>query len=145
MEKITVGDPAEIPDMAAVINEGSMKTFCDYIEIGKKDGRLITGGARATEAGEGYFVQPTVIADIKPKSKLEQEEIFGPVLAVIKSQNFDHALEIANDTEFGLTGAVYSKSREKLERAVTRVPRRQPVHQPQMHRRDGRRASVWRL
>ncbi|HVM91370.1 MAG TPA: aldehyde dehydrogenase family protein, partial [Terriglobales bacterium] len=67
--------------------------------------------------GEGYFIQPTVIADIQPKSKLEQEEIFGPVLAVIKSRNFDHALEIANDTEFGLTGAVYSSSREKLERA----------------------------
>ena len=61
---------------------------------------------------------PTVIADIQPKSKLEQEEIFGPVLVVIKSRNFDHALEIANDTEFGLTGAVYSSSREKLDRAV---------------------------
>jgi 1-pyrroline-5-carboxylate dehydrogenase len=59
-----------------------------------------------------------VIADIPAKSTLEQEEIFGPVLAVIKSRNFDHALEIANDTEFGLTGAVYSSSREKLDRAV---------------------------
>jgi 1-pyrroline-5-carboxylate dehydrogenase len=59
-----------------------------------------------------------VIADIPAKSKLEQEEVFGPVLAVIKSRNFDHALEIANDTEFGLTGAVYSSSREKLDRAV---------------------------
>ncbi|HTR22878.1 MAG TPA: L-glutamate gamma-semialdehyde dehydrogenase [Terriglobales bacterium] len=117
VEKITVGDPVSNPNMAAVINEGSMKDILNYIEIGKKDGRLITGGARATSAGEGYFIQPTVIADIQPKSKLEQEEIFGPVLAVIKSRNFDHALEIANDTEFGLTGAVYSSSREKLERA----------------------------
>ena len=66
----------------------------------------------------GYFIQPTVIADIPAKSTLEQEEIFGPVLVVIKSRNFDHALEIANDTEFGLTGAVYSSSREKLDRAV---------------------------
>ena len=66
---------------------------------------------------EGYFVQPTVIADILPKSKLEQEEIFGPVLAVIKSKSFDHALEIANDTEFGLTGAVYTSSPDKIERA----------------------------
>ncbi len=118
VERITVGDPETNPGMAAVINEGSMKDILRYIEIGKKDGRLITGGARATEAGEGYFVQPTVIADIKPKSTLEQEEIFGPVLAVIKSRNFDHALEIANDTEFGLTGAIYSSSREKLDRAV---------------------------
>jgi 1-pyrroline-5-carboxylate dehydrogenase len=115
VEKITVGDPTENPNMGAVINEGSMKSILDYIEYGKKDGRLITGGERV--AGEGYFIRPTVIADVKPKSKLEQEEIFGPVLAVIKSKNYDHALEIANDTEFGLTGAVYTKSKEKIERA----------------------------
>ena len=118
VEKITIGDPTENPNMGAVINEGSMKTILGYIEHGKKDGRLITGGARATNAGEGYFIQPTVIADIQPKSKLEQEEIFGPVLAVIKAKNYDHALEIANDTEFGLTGAVYTKSREKIDRAI---------------------------
>src|SRR5438309_2155020 len=118
VEKIKVGDPAENANMGAVINEGSMKSILDYIEIGKKDGRLITGGGRATNAGEGYFLQPTVIADIPPKSRLEQEEVFGPVLAVIKAKNYDHALEIANDTEFGLTGAVYSKSRDKIERAI---------------------------
>ncbi|PYX33986.1 MAG: L-glutamate gamma-semialdehyde dehydrogenase [Acidobacteria bacterium] len=118
VERITIGDPAENVNMGAVINEGSMKDILRYIEIGKKDGRLITGGARATEAGEGYFIQPTVIADIPPKSTLEQEEIFGPVLVVVKARNFDHALEIANDTEFGLTGAVYSSSREKLDRAI---------------------------
>ncbi len=118
VEKINVGDPAENANMGAVINEGSMKSILDYIEIGKKDGRLITGGSRATNAGEGYFLQPTVIADIPPKSRLEQEEVFGPVLAVIKAKNYDHALEIANDTEFGLTGAVYSKSRDKIERAI---------------------------
>jgi 1-pyrroline-5-carboxylate dehydrogenase len=118
VERITLGDPTLNPNMAAVINEGSMNDILRYIEIGKKDGRLITGGARDTKAGEGYFVQPTVIADIPAKSTLEQEEIFGPVLVVIKSRNFDHALDIANDTEFGLTGAVYSSSREKLDRAV---------------------------
>jgi 1-pyrroline-5-carboxylate dehydrogenase len=117
-ERITVGDPTMNLNMAAVINESSMNDILRYIEIGKKEGRLITGGARDTKAGEGYFIQPTVIADIPPKSTLEQEEIFGPVLVVIKSRNFDHALEIANDTQFGLTGAVYSSSREKLDRAV---------------------------
>jgi 1-pyrroline-5-carboxylate dehydrogenase len=117
VEKINVGDPAENANMGAVINEGSMKTIMDYIEQGKKDGRVITGGARATNASEGYFIQPTVVADIPPKSKLEQEEIFGPVLAVVKSRNYDHALQIANDTEFGLTGAVYTRSREKIDRA----------------------------
>jgi 1-pyrroline-5-carboxylate dehydrogenase len=117
-ERITVGDPTMNLNMAAVINESSMNDILRYIEIGKKEGRLITGGARDTKAGEGYFIQPTVIADIPAKSTLEQEEIFGPVLVVIKSRNFDHALEIANDTQFGLTGAVYSSSREKLDRAV---------------------------
>ena len=118
VERLTIGDPTLNPNLAAVINEGSMNDILRYIEIGKKDGRLITGGERDTNAGEGYFIQPTIIADIAPKSTLEQEEIFGPVLVVIKSSNFDHALEIANDTEFGLTGAVYSGSREKLDRAV---------------------------
>jgi 1-pyrroline-5-carboxylate dehydrogenase len=117
VEKITIGDPTQNPGMAAVINEGSMKSILDYIEHGRHDGRIITGGRRDTKHGDGYFIQPTVIADIKPKSKLEQEEIFGPVLAVIKSHSFDHALEIANDTEFGLTGAVYSGSPQKLEKA----------------------------
>jgi 1-pyrroline-5-carboxylate dehydrogenase len=118
VERITIGDPATNTNMGAVINEGSMNSIINYIEIGKREGRLITGGARATEAGDGYFIQPTVIADIKPGSKLEQEEIFGPVLAVIKSRNFEHGLEIANDTEFGLTGAVYTGSREKIELAM---------------------------
>jgi 1-pyrroline-5-carboxylate dehydrogenase len=116
VEKIQIGDPAENAAMGAVINEGSMKTILQFIEQGKKDGRIITGGERAP--GEGYFIPPTVIADIPPKSKLEQEEIFGPVLAVIKARGFDHALEIANDTEFGLTGAVYTKSRDKIDRAI---------------------------
>jgi len=118
VERIQVGDPAENANMAAVINEGSMKTILEYIEQGKKDGRLVTGGVRDTAAGEGYFIRPTVIADIAPGSKLEQEEIFGPVLAVIKSRNYDHALEIANDTEFGLTGAVYTGSQQKIDRAI---------------------------
>ncbi len=118
VEKINVGDPAENSNMGAVINESSMKTILGYIEQGKKDGRLLTGGERATEAGEGYYIRPTVFADISPKSKLEQEEIFGPVLVVIKARGLDHALEIANDTEFGLTGAVYTRSRDKIERAI---------------------------
>ena len=115
VERITIGDPATNANMGAVINEGSMKSILNYIEIGKREGRLITGGVRADDVGDGYFVQPTVIADIQPKSKLEQEEIFGPVLAVIKSRNFEDGLKIANDTEFGLTGAIYTGSREKIE------------------------------
>ena len=115
--KIAVGDPTENKTLGPVINEKAMKSILDYIEVGKKEGRLVSGGGRATEAGDGYYVQPTVIADVPPAARISQEEIFGPVLAVIKARNYDHALEIANNTEFGLTGAVYSTSRDKLERA----------------------------
>jgi 1-pyrroline-5-carboxylate dehydrogenase len=117
VDKIVVGDPAENNYVAAVINEGAMKTILDYIEVGKKEGRLLNGGGRDTKSGDGYFIQPTVIADVSPKSRIAQEEIFGPVLAVIKARDFDDAMAIANNTEYGLTGAVYTKSPEKIERA----------------------------
>jgi len=117
VEKLTIGDPVDNLNMSAVISESAMNKILAYIETGKKEGRLVTGGGRAS-IGEGYYVQPTVFADIAPKSTLEQEEVFGPVLAVIKSKNYDHALEIANDTEFGLTGAVYANSQEKIDRAI---------------------------
>jgi 1-pyrroline-5-carboxylate dehydrogenase len=117
VEKIRVG-PAEDPGnyMGPVINKSSMKSILDYIETGKKEGRLLTGGGAA--GGDGYFIQPTVIADVSPKARIAQEEIFGPVLAVIPAKDFDQALEIANDSEFGLTGAVYSKNPKKLEKAA---------------------------
>ena len=119
VSQITVGDPTENKPMGPVVNEKAMQSILNYIEIGKKEGRLIHGGGPAREAGEGYYIQPTVIADVAPTARIAQEEIFGPVLAVIKARNFDDALAIANNTEFGLTGAVYSTSREKLERART--------------------------
>jgi 1-pyrroline-5-carboxylate dehydrogenase len=115
--KMKVG-PAEDPHnyMGPVINKASMKSILDYIEIGKKEGRLVIGGEAA--GNDGYFIKPTVIADVSPKARIAQEEIFGPVLAVIPAKDFDNALEIANDTEFGLTGAVYTKNPEKIEKAA---------------------------
>ena len=118
VEKITVGDPPLNPDMGPVVNEKSMKSILGYVEKGiAEGGRLITGGERATGAGDGYFIQPTVIADVDPMGTISQQEIFGPVLAVIKSQGFEDALQIANNTEFGLTGAVYTSSDDKIEAA----------------------------
>jgi 1-pyrroline-5-carboxylate dehydrogenase len=115
--KIKVGDPAENFAAGPVINERAYTRVLDYIAIGKGEGRLLAGGeAVKTETG-GYYVAPTVIADVSPTAKIAQEEIFGPVLAVIKSNGLDDALAIANNTEYGLTGAIYSSSREKLERA----------------------------
>jgi 1-pyrroline-5-carboxylate dehydrogenase len=92
-----------------------MTTILNYIEVGKKEGKLLHGGGRAP--GDGYFIQPTIIADVDPRARISQEEIFGPVLAVIKARNFDQALDIANNTEFGLTGGVYSKNQAKLQKA----------------------------
>jgi 1-pyrroline-5-carboxylate dehydrogenase len=115
--RIRVGDPAANADMGPVVNEGAMKSILEYMEIGKKEGRLIAGGGRAAEAGPGYYLQPTVLADVAPKARIAQEEIFGPVLAILKARGFEDALAIANNTEFGLTGAVYTSSAEKRERA----------------------------
>jgi 1-pyrroline-5-carboxylate dehydrogenase len=112
---IQVGDPADNVYMGPVINEGALESMLRYVEIGRAEGRLIAGGKRAP--GEGYFLEPTVFADIAPTARLAQEEIFGPVLAVIRSDNFDDALNIANNTQYGLTGAVYTSSPEKIERA----------------------------
>jgi 1-pyrroline-5-carboxylate dehydrogenase len=115
--KISVGDPSQRGIyMGPVINEGAMNTILGYVEKGTAEGgRLIAGGKRAP--GEGYFVEPTVIADVAPDATISQEEIFGPVLALIKAEDFDDALAIANNTEFGLTGALYSRDDAKLERA----------------------------
>ncbi len=115
VEKITVGDPSLNPNMGPVVNEKSMRSILGYVEKGiAEGGRLITGGERASDAGEGYYIKPTVIADVDPMATISQQEIFGPVLAVIKSRNFEHALQIANNTEFGLTGAVYTSSDDKI-------------------------------
>ncbi len=115
--KITVGDPSEQPTaMSAVINEKAFKSINSYIERGQSDGgRLVAGGG--SDGEQGFFVEPTVIADVRPGQTIEQEEIFGPVLACVRADDFNHALEIANDTEYGLTGAVYTNDEEKLERA----------------------------
>ena len=115
--KIKLADPSDpSTTMSAVINEKAFKTINSYIEKGKSEGgRVLIGGG--SDGEQGFFIEPTVIADVKPGDTIEQEEIFGPVLAVIKAQNYDNALEIANDTQFGLTGAVYSQDAAKLDRA----------------------------
>jgi 1-pyrroline-5-carboxylate dehydrogenase len=114
---LTVGDPATNPNMGPVVNAAAMKKIQDYIEIGKKEGRLIAGGSAVETQEQGYLLAPTVFADVPPDAKITQEEIFGPVLAIIKAKNYDDALAIANNTEYGLTGAVYTNDREKLNHA----------------------------
>ena len=101
--------------MGPVISASARKTILDYIEVGRGEGRLITGGE--VLPGDGYFVKPTVFAGVESKARIFQEEIFGPVLAVSRARDFNHALELANDTEYGLTGAVYSRNPETIHRA----------------------------
>lgn len=114
--RISVGDPSDPKNyMGPVVNEAALESILGYVEKGKREGRLVAGGKRA--AGAGFFVEPTVIADVAPDATIAQEEIFGPVLAVIKARDFDDALTIANDTEFGLTGSLYTSDEKKIERA----------------------------
>lgn len=89
----------------------------NYIEIGQQEGRVVAGGGQHERANEGWYIPPTVIADVAPKARISQEEIFGPVLAVIKAEDFNDALNIANNTQFGLTGALYSNNRSRIDRA----------------------------
>jgi 1-pyrroline-5-carboxylate dehydrogenase len=102
--------------MGAVIDAKAFRSIREYIEIGQGEGRLVLGGG-VDEGREGYFIPPTIIADVDTDARIAQEEIFGPVVAFIRARDYDHALEIANGTEYGLTGGVFSNSRERLERA----------------------------
>lgn len=117
--ELTVGETAESPDtsMGPVIDREAMDKILNYIEIGKSEGNLLTGGAMIDTPEHGYFIAPTVFGEVAADARIAQEEIFGPVLALIRARDYDHALEIANGTEYGLTGAVYSQNRDRLEQA----------------------------
>ena len=114
--KITVGDTSDPSNtMGPVIDENAYKKIQGYLDIGKQEGKIVLGGSALNRPG--YFIEPTIIADVKPGARIEQEEIFGPVLAFIRAKDFDDALAIANDTEFGLTGALISGDQQRIERA----------------------------
>ncbi|QBD78368.1 L-glutamate gamma-semialdehyde dehydrogenase [Ktedonosporobacter rubrisoli] len=113
--QLSLGDVTR-PDtyMGPVVDESAMRKILEYIEIGKNEGRLVLGGSHK---GPGYFIEPTIFADVDPQARIAQEEIFGPVLAIIKAKDFADALHIANDTEYGLTGAVFTNKPERIEQA----------------------------
>jgi 1-pyrroline-5-carboxylate dehydrogenase len=101
--------------MGPVIDKKAFDKIREYIEIGKSEGQLVTGGG--FDGSKGWFIEPTVISGLSPQARLMQEEIFGPVLAVCRAESFEEAMTIANNTEFGLTGALFSNDRSHLERA----------------------------
>ncbi len=115
--ELTIGDTVTPENyfLGAVIDQAAHKKISEYIRIGKSEGRSVLGEGRVPP--NGYFIPPQIIADVSPNSRIAQEEIFGPVLAVIKARDFDDALQIANGTQYGLTGALFSRDRFRLERA----------------------------
>ncbi len=114
---LTVGDPTQQGTyMGAVIDRNAFDKISGYIETGKAEGRVVLGGERGNP-DQGYFIPPTIVADVPEDGKLACEEVFGPVLAVIRARDFDHAVEIFNGTEYGLTGGLISNDRTRLERA----------------------------
>lgn len=118
-KKISIGatDENEHVYLGPVVDEESFNRIRSYIEIGAKEGKLLHGGKVVETDGSGYFIEPTVFGDIAEDARIAQEEIFGPVLALIRAKDYQDALRIANGTEYGLTGAVYSRKRERLEQA----------------------------
>ena len=114
-KELTIGDPEEDIYMGPVIDNASVEKIEKYIEIGKEEGKLEVGGTVDNETG--HFVNPTVFSGLKHDDRLMQEEIFGPVVGFAKASNFTEAIEFANDTDYGLTGAVITKNREHIEEA----------------------------
>ncbi len=115
--QLQIGDPATNAYIGPVVNKSAYESMLRYIEIGKQEGRLVAGGNAVDNPEKGYFIAPTIFSDVAPNARLSQEEIFGPVLAVIRSRGFEHALQIANNTEYGLTGSLYTFARDKQARA----------------------------
>lgn len=115
-KELTIGDPADFNNfMGPVIDQAAYDKIMNYIEIGKKEGKLLIGGTG--DDSTGWYVNPTIFADVDPQARIMQEEIFGPVLAITSAKDFDEAIEIANNTEYGLTGSVISNNRLNLEKA----------------------------
>jgi 1-pyrroline-5-carboxylate dehydrogenase len=113
---LRVGDPADpATQVGPVVNARAIEKIGEYLEIARGEGRIVAGGSIVE--GDGYFVEPTIVADVRPDARIAQEEIFGPVLAVIRADDFDDALAIANGTEFGLTGSVYTRDPARIARA----------------------------
>jgi 1-pyrroline-5-carboxylate dehydrogenase len=114
--ELQVGPAEDNFPVAAVISEEQHRKIMAEIENGKAEAQLVVGG-KAVDLDGGYFIEPTIFAEVPPDSRLGQYEIFGPVLSVIRARNFDEAVRIFNGTEYGLTGGLFSRSRERIERA----------------------------
>jgi len=114
--QLSVGDPSKADtSLGAVIDDRSIDKIRHYLTLGQQEGRLVLGGEAQAEGG--YYVQPTIFADVAPDAHLSQEEVFGPVLTFVKADDFEQAIAIANNTEYGLTGGLFSQDEQRLARA----------------------------
>ncbi|MDF1596139.1 MAG: L-glutamate gamma-semialdehyde dehydrogenase [Acidimicrobiia bacterium] len=114
--ELVVGPAVDNRQVTAVISAAQHRTILDEIEKGKQEAKLVLGGS-AIDLDGGYYIEPTIFAEVEPNGRLAQFEIFGPVLSVIRARDFEHAVEIANGTEYGLTGGVFTKRRDRVEYA----------------------------
>jgi len=111
-----VGKAADNLPMGPVISSAQHRSILSEIEAGKSEASLVMGG-HPLDIDGGYFIEPTIFDGVAPDARLAQHEIFGPVLSVISVGSFDEALDVANGTEFGLTGGLHSRDEQRLERA----------------------------
>ncbi len=118
VRRLRLGDPAERgTDLGPLVDDSAFRKVVEYVDIGRAESTLVFGGG--TREG-GYYVEPTIFDDVGPGARIAQEEIFGPVLAIVRARDFDHALDVANGTEFGLAGAVFTADRDRIEQARRR-------------------------
>jgi aldehyde dehydrogenase (NAD+) len=111
-------------EMGPSVDEGQFNTVLKYIDIAREDGaELVCGGARATGDGldKGYFVQPTVFDHVTPDMRIAREEVFGPVLSVLRVKDFDEAIQVANDSDFGLSSSIFSNDAVRIFRFVDEI------------------------
>jgi len=113
--ELSVGPAEDNFNVNAVISGGQQRSILDEIEKGRATAKLVAGGEPVDVEG-GFYIRPTVFAEVEPDARLAQHEIFGPVLSVIRASDFDQALRIANSTEYALTGGLFSSSRDRIER-----------------------------
>jgi aldehyde dehydrogenase (NAD+) len=118
-----LGDPLqEDTQVGPVVSKDQMQTVLDYIRLGQQEGgNFVAGGKQATELGDGYYVQPTVITDLSRESRVAREEIFGPVAAIIPARSYEEAVALANDTPFGLTASLFTNDLTKALRFVNDI------------------------
>ena len=115
---IEIGNSKENKLLNAVVSDEQFEKVLKYIEIGKTEGKLIAGGSKADPGEPGYYIEPTVFGDVAPDARISTEEIFGPVLALVSCDSLDHALEVANSVEYGLTGGFISNNEDNIDRVM---------------------------